>query len=74
MFLQPLFDRFRICLSRPHKSTVRVYRAYKRSLDVAFPSCHYMDALMKAGLQSLEQRKESLCESFVKEIQHPEHK
>ncbi len=32
-----------------------------------------MDALGKAGLESLDQRRESLCESFFKEIQHPQH-
>ncbi len=33
-----------------------------------------MDAFGKAGLKSLEQRRESLCESFFKGIQYPEHK
>ncbi len=43
----------------------------KRYLDIAFPNCHYMDVLGNAGMKSLEQRRESLCESFFKEIQHP---
>ncbi len=32
----------------------------KRYLEIAFPNCHHMDALGKTGLQSLEQRRESL--------------
>ncbi len=34
----------------------------KRSLNTAFPNCHYMDGLGKTGLESLEQRRESQFE------------
>ncbi len=33
-----------------------------------------MNALWKTGLEFLEQRRESLCESFCKKIQYPKHK
>ncbi len=60
--------------SRTKAQSEYIEHIKKRSLDIAFPSCHYMDALGKAGLESLGQRRESLCESFFNEIQHAEHK
>ncbi len=47
-----------IMAPRPHKSTVSVYRAYTKDISgysiIAFLNCHYMDALGKTGLASLE--------------------
>ncbi len=60
---------------RPHKAQSEyIQHIQKRSLDIDFPSCHYLGALGRAGLECREQGEKVYVNHFVKEIQHLKHK
>ncbi len=46
----------------------------KHALDISYPDLEYLDALEEVNLDSLEQRREKRCETFVHELTKPEHK
>ncbi len=43
-------------------------------LNLDFPQLEYHDALNEAGLEALEQRRETKCRQIFKNITHPNHK
>ena len=45
-----------------------------RALKIIFPEDRYDDALQKSHLQTLENRREELCQSFLKKISNPSDK
>ncbi len=60
-------------LTREQSSIIEHLQA--RVLNLAFPQLEYHDALNEAGLEALEQRKETTkCRQFFNNITHPNHK
>ncbi len=45
-----------------------------RVRNLVFPQLEYHNALNDAGLEALEQRRETKCRQFFKNITHPNHK
>ena len=45
----------------------------KRALRIIFPTSNYSDALVAAGLHSLEERRNSICHGYVQKLCKQDH-
>ncbi len=55
-------------------SSRTIERLQVRALNLTFLQLEYHDALNEAGLETLEQRRETKCRQFFKNITHHNHK